>query len=216
MGESAEVSGQDELREALEAAAMDVRRGGALGRYRGDLVIATIFVDLTNDFVNGALPNPRGHEICVNATRYMREQDRLKIATRDVHDPESPWTYEHLHKFGKHGVPGSAGVQFYSAFQAGYCDYTLDKGWHGPGASAFDATTRDGWTLLKLLDRHRIQDVEVCGLVAEICVWETILDSIQTAGRRTTWLVGLSAAMNGDEGMRQTAKKVLAAGGFIR
>jgi nicotinamidase/pyrazinamidase len=182
---------------------------------------ALLVVDFQNDFTIGTLGTPRYAEIAERVNSHIRRHTPLVFASRDWHEP-CEGTFEHLVKYGDHGIAGTYGAQFNSSFLSNYVNYVIDKGQHDAGASAFSGVSDGGVTLYDIMKNHGVDELEVCGFVAEICVWESIVDSISLSMLepkrpwKTVFLPGMTAAIGGDEAMTHVVRGVINSGGLIR
>lgn len=177
---------------------------------------ALIIVDVQNDFISGSLAVPNGgvvarriYEHVVLAQRDGRELYNKVFTTQDWHiEPGSHWAQrgedpDYKETWPVHCRAGEWGSELHPAITAieGYVDRKFYKGLYSAAYSGTEST--------QPLRMDTIQDVYVCGLALDFCVFETAF----AIAARTKFrphrlhnvhiLTDLSAAINEDTVLQQ-------------
>ena len=124
---------------------------------------ALVIVDMLDDFVTGALANPRAERIVEPLARLLeharRNQDWVVVFSNDAHDPADP----ELRVWGEHALAGSPGAQVIAALepQPGPAEIISPKRAYG----AFDGTGLD-----EQLRALGVDEVIIAGQHTHICV----------------------------------------------
>lgn len=124
---------------------------------------ALVIVDMLDDFVTGALANPRAERIVEPLARLLdharRRDDWVVVFSNDAHDPSDP----ELRVWGEHALAGTSGAQVISELEPrpGPTEIVSPKRAYG----AFDGTGLD--EQLKVLG---VDEVVVAGQHTHICV----------------------------------------------
>ncbi len=185
---------------------------------------ALIIVDVQHDFLEGgALAVPQSNEIVPKITQYMETYDFI-VATMDWH-PEHHISFASRHgkKIGdtiivEHDVPQivwpdhcvqeTYGAELHREIaQHGHTiDYYLKKGANSDidSYSAFFDTYRNKTELDDVLRSHKIQELHVCGLATDYCVYFTVIDALEL-GYRVGLLKQACKAVNLKEGDEEKA-----------
>ena len=124
---------------------------------------ALVIVDMLDDFVTGALANPRAEAIVEPLARLLEhartDDDWVVVFSNDAHDPSDP----ELRVWGEHALAGTPGAQVIAALEPrpGRREIVSPKRAYG----AFDGTGLD--EQLKALG---VDEVVVTGQHTHICV----------------------------------------------
>lgn len=146
-----------------------------------------MIVDPQVDFVSGTLPVPGAKDAMIALSQYLCEHGAeyaVKIITADSH----PYNHSSFRECGgewqRHCVSDSIGAAIYpDVFDAAYSSegYTtvMHKGkyemveeysiFQAPGATAIIAG---------LLQKYRINEIDICGLAGDVCVLSTLTDAV--------------------------------------
>lgn len=160
---------------------------------------ALVVVDVQNDFSSsGSLPIKGGEEVVPIINKLMPFFDKV-VLTQDWHPRDSV----SFQKWPIHCVQGSKGAEFIKGLETKYATLILRKGTNPKidSYSAFvenDKTTTTG--LARWLGAVDCNEVFVCGLALDYCVYWTAMDSAGS-GRNTTVVLDacrgiLPASMN--------------------
>lgn len=185
---------------------------------------ALLVVDVQNDFCEGGSLAVEGGAACAAAIdTYVRDHraDYVSvIASADWHvDPGDHFasataTEPNLvTSWPDHCVADTPGAAFHSEFTAaveGHIDHVVRKGRHSAAYSAFEGATEDGRTLTDVLESHRVDRVDICGIATSHCVKDTADDALKL-GYDPTVLVDLTVGVS--DVMRMGALEYLAAKG---
>lgn len=147
-----------------------------------------IIVDPQVDFIDGTLPVPGAEPAMKALAEYVREHGsgyRVKIITADCH----PYNHSSFTDCGgewqRHCVHDTVGAAIYPAvFEAAYASdgftTVMHKGkyemaeeysvFQAPGATAIIAG---------LLQKYRIEGIDICGLAGDVCVLSTLTDAVE-------------------------------------
>ncbi len=123
---------------------------------------ALIIVDMLNDFVVGALANPRARAIITplqSLLSHARASGWVVVFSNDAHHAEDP----ELRVWGPHAMAGTAGAQVIDALapQPGEREFISAKRVYG----AFDSTALD-----ERLKAFGVDEVVITGQHTNICV----------------------------------------------
>jgi nicotinamidase-related amidase len=133
---------------------------------------AVVVVDMQNGFCkpDGALYAP-GSEAVVEPTVDLVERAREAgvrvVYTRDVHPPgqfDGNHYYDEFERWGEHVVEGSWEAELVDELDVRDEDLVVEKHTY----NAFHGTELDGW-----LTARGIDDLAVCGTLANVCVLHT-------------------------------------------
>jgi nicotinamidase-related amidase len=133
---------------------------------------AVVVVDMQNGFCHpdGSLYAPGSEEAIEpvgDAVAAAREAGAPVVWTRDVHPPdqfEDAHYYDEFDRWGEHVLEGSWEAEIVEELEPGDEDLVVVKHTY----DAFYETQLEGW-----LDAHGIQNLVICGTLANVCVLET-------------------------------------------
>jgi nicotinamidase-related amidase len=128
---------------------------------------AVVVIDMLNDFVTGALANPKSQAIASNIARLLREAHEhgwLVVYGNDAHLPGDP----EEKVWGAHALAGTPGADVIPELAPQEEDVVLPKRFY----SAFHETG-----LSSLLRQHDIDEVILAGQHTNICVRHTASDA---------------------------------------
>jgi nicotinamidase-related amidase len=123
-------------------------------------VRALIVLDMLDDFVHGALANPRALEITPPIQRLLahaRDEGWVVVFSNDAHQPEDP----ELKVWGEHAMAGTPGAELIAELESRPGELVSPKRGYG----AFDGTG-----LGEELRGRGVDEVVVTGQHAHICV----------------------------------------------
>lgn len=140
---------------------------------------AVVVVDMQNDFVHpdGALYAPESEAAIdpVNEVIGTARNAGVPIAfTRDVHPEDQfddAYYYDEFDQWGEHVVEGTWGAEIVDEITVTDDDFVVEKHTY----NAFDETELNDW-----LTRLGVDDIILCGTLANVCVMHTAAG----AGRR--------------------------------
>ena len=123
---------------------------------------ALVIIDMLNDFVDGALANPRAQAIVPSVQRLLAQARRdgwLVVFSNDAHEADDP----ELAVWGEHAMAGSLGAQVIAALEP------------HPGGRELISTKRsygafDGTDLNERLHQADVDEVVLAGQHTHICV----------------------------------------------
>jgi nicotinamidase-related amidase len=133
---------------------------------------ALVVVDMQNGFCkpDGTLYAPGSEEVVdPGASLVDRAHDAgvRVVFTRDVHPPEQfdgAHYYDEFEQWGEHVIEGSWEAELVEEFAVGENDHVVEKHTY----DAFFGTELDGW-----LSARGIDDLVICGTLANVCVLHT-------------------------------------------
>ncbi len=133
---------------------------------------AVVVVDMQNGFCHpdGSLYAPGSEEAidpCVGLVERAREADVPVVFTRDVHPPEQfedAHYYDEFDRWGEHVVEDSWEAELVEELDPAEDDLVVVKHTY----DAFYQTELEGW-----LAAHGIDDLVICGTLANVCVLHT-------------------------------------------
>jgi nicotinamidase-related amidase len=133
---------------------------------------ALIVVDMQRGFAHpdGALYAPLSESVIDSIAGFLdrsRAAGASVIFTRDVHPPEqfeNAHYYDEFDRWGEHVVDGSAETAIVEGLTVAEDDHVVTKHTY----DAFYQTELEGW-----LAAHGINDLLVCGTLANVCVLHT-------------------------------------------
>ena len=136
---------------------------------------AVVVVDMQNGFCHpdGSLYAPGSEaavEPCVEVVDAAREAGAAVVFTRDVHPPEQfegTHYYDEFDHWGEHVVEGSWEAELVEELEP-RSDEETEHAVVKHTYDAFHRTELEGW-----LDAHGIDDLVVCGTLANVCVLHT-------------------------------------------
>jgi len=133
---------------------------------------AVVVVDMQNGFVHpeGSLYAP-GSEAAIDPIAELvdraREAGARVVYTRDVHPPEQfegNHYYDEFERWGEHVVEGTWETEIVDELDVREEDLIVEKHTY----DAFHETQLDGW-----LSAHGVNDLVLCGTLANVCVLHT-------------------------------------------
>ncbi|QLD89804.1 cysteine hydrolase [Natronomonas salina] len=136
---------------------------------------AVVVVDMQNGFCHpdGSLYAPGSEaavEPCVEVVDAAREAGAAVVFTRDVHPPEQfdgNHYYDEFDRWGEHVVEGSWEAELVEELEP-RSDEETEHVVVKHTYDAFHRTELEGW-----LDAHGIDDLVICGTLANVCVLHT-------------------------------------------
>ncbi|MEH6781153.1 MAG: isochorismatase family protein [Rhodoglobus sp.] len=173
------------------------------------MVAALFIIDVQNDFTEGgALGVDGGAAVAAGISDYLRanpERYDVVIASRDWHDGDNSngghfatdAAPNFVDTWPVHCVAGTPGAEYHSALDTSLIGIQVRKGQGVPAYSIFEGTTDDGETVPAVLDRLRVDTIDVVGLATDYCVLASALDAAGS-GRHVSVLTGLVAGVAPD------------------
>jgi nicotinamidase/pyrazinamidase len=153
---------------------------------------ALIVVDVQNDFCEGgSLAVRGGAEVAAKIATLLHhwtEKDpkapdyAVVVATRDHHvDPGGHFSADpdFVDTWPPHCVAGTDGEAFHPNLDPQPFNAVFLKGEHAAAYSGFEGKSADGTDLATWLHKHKITDVDICGIATDHCVRATTLDAIK-------------------------------------
>ncbi|MFW6436157.1 MAG: cysteine hydrolase family protein [Halococcoides sp.] len=133
---------------------------------------AVIVVDMQRAFCDpaGSLyapPSEAAVDPCVEVVERARAAEATVVFTRDVHPPdqfEDARYYDEFERWGEHVLEGSDEAAIVDAFDADRADLIVEKHTY----DAFYRTQLEGF-----LAAHGIDELVICGTLANVCVLQT-------------------------------------------
>ena len=168
---------------------------------------ALIVVDVQNDFCEGgSLAVTGGAEVAHRIGTLLHHWSNkdpqappydVVVATRDHHiDPGDHFSREpdFEHSWPRHCVVGTDGEAFHPNLDPQPFDAVFLKGEYAAAYSGFEGKDPSGTGLADWLRRHKVTDVDVCGIATDYCVRATALDAARE-GFETTVIEELCAGV---------------------
>ena len=133
---------------------------------------AVVVVDMQNGFCHpeGSLYAPASEEALADVSEVVtaaREAGASVVYTRDVHPPEQfedSHYYDEFERWGEHVLEGSWEARLHDDLDVREEDHVVEKHTY----DAFYRTDLEGH-----LDAHGIDDLLICGTLANVCVLHT-------------------------------------------
>ncbi|MFB6268934.1 MAG: cysteine hydrolase family protein, partial [Halobacterium sp.] len=133
---------------------------------------AVVVVDMQNGFCHpeGSLYAPASEDALDPVTEVVgraRDAGASVVYTRDVHPPEQfedNHYYDEFERWGEHVVEGSWDAQLHDDLDVRGDDHVVEKHTY----DAFYQTDLEGY-----LESHGVDDLVVCGTLANVCVLHT-------------------------------------------
>ncbi len=133
---------------------------------------AVVVVDMQNGFCHpdGSLYAPASEDAIADVTRLVeaaRDAGASVVYTRDTHPPEQfedAHYYDEFERWGEHVVEGSWEAQLVDELDVREDDHVVVKHTY----DAFYRTDLEGY-----LDTHGVDDLLICGTLANVCVLHT-------------------------------------------
>ncbi len=123
-----------------------------------------IIVDFQNDFVCGALGFPKAKELDSRIVKKIEEYDDI-IFTLDTHTDDYLNTFEGKHLPIKHCIKDTYGHDIYGN----------TKNYLNKAIKVFEKPTFPSLDLANYLKDKPYDEVEICGLVSNICVLSNVI-----------------------------------------
>ncbi len=159
---------------------------------------ALLVIDVQNDFTEGgSLAVKGGNRTAGAITQFIRERRgdyAIVVASRDWHSPVGDngghfaAKPDFVSTWPVHCVEGTPGAAYNPALEANLIDVQVFKGSGSPAYSAFEANTPGGSSLTEVLERARVQHIDLVGIATDHCVRATALDAL-AAGYSVTVLL---------------------------
>lgn len=194
---------------------------------------ALLIIDVQNDFLpGGALEVPHGDEVIEVINRLMGKYE-VVVATQDWH-PHNHKSFASKHKDRKaydiidlngyeqilwpnHCVQGTSGAQLSSALQEGAIHAIFRKGMDvnvDSYSGFFDNHRLRSTGLHGYLQDKGVDEVHICGLAADFCVYFTAVDALGL-GYKTAILSKATKAIDKDAYMKKKENFLQQGGLFI-
>ncbi|UPV76058.1 cysteine hydrolase [Halorussus limi] len=133
---------------------------------------AVVVVDMQNGFCHpdGSLYAPASEDALADVSEVVaaaRDAGASVVYTRDVHPPEQfegNHYYDEFERWGEHVLEGSWEARLHDDLDVRETDHVVDKHTY----DAFYRTDLEGY-----LDAHKIDDLLLCGTLANVCVLHT-------------------------------------------
>ena len=133
---------------------------------------AVVVVDMQNGFCkpDGSLYAPGSEAVIdpvVDLVERARDAGARVVYTRDVHPPgqfDGNHYYDEFERWGEHVVEGSWEAELVDELDVREADLVVEKHTY----NAFHGTELDGW-----LTARGVDDLAVCGTLANVCVLHT-------------------------------------------
>ena len=133
---------------------------------------AVVVVDMQNGFCHPAgnlfaPPSESAVEPVTDLVDRAHAAGAHVVYTRDVHPPEQfegNHYYDEFARWGEHVVEGTWGAELHDALDVRESDLVVEKHTY----DAFHETQLAGW-----LDAHGVNDLLICGTLANVCVLHT-------------------------------------------
>jgi len=158
---------------------------------------ALVIVDEINSFFPerpgypaGELPVPGAHEIVPVTNKLIRLFEKLQrpiVAANEDHEDVSVEESEHFKKFGRHGIRGTRGAEFYPDLNLPKSLVVFYKGSKKEvhGYSGFEGYTKEGLSLEKFSRSKKVNTLVVVGLAIDYCVGNTVRDALKVPREET-------------------------------
>jgi nicotinamidase/pyrazinamidase len=186
---------------------------------------ALIIVDIQNDFCTGGALEVRGGDQIIPVVNELQEKFDLIVATQDWH-PSNHKSFASRHDGKKtfdvislegleqvlwpdHCVQGTRGAEFHPQLDTRRIEAIFRKGMEyniDSYSGFFDNGKRKSTGLAGYLRDRKVDNVFVCGLAGDYCVYYTALDAIREGF--TTFLVEDATRSISNEGFEK-AKQTL-------
>ena len=182
---------------------------------------ALIIVDVQNDFLpDGSLEVPKSDEI-IPIINVIQKEYSLVVATQDWH-PENHLSFASQHEesllfdlidleglpqvlWPDHCIQGSYGAEFSSELNLNKVEAIFRKGMErsiDSYSGFFDNGKRKDTGLSGYLKARNVDEVHICGLAADFCVFYTAMDAI-AEGFKTSIISKATKAIDKGEFMEK-------------
>lgn len=193
---------------------------------------ALIIVDIQNDFIpGGALAVPEGDKV-ITVVNEIQKNFGLIVATQDWH-PSDHKSFASRHTGKKvfektllhgleqvlwpdHCVQGTTGAQFHPALQMNKVEAIFRKGMDpeiDSYSGFYDNGHRKSTGLAGYLRERSVEEVHVCGLAGDYCVFYTAKDALM-AGFRTYLVQDATRSIN-EHNFQKASEDIIKSGGKI-
>lgn len=182
---------------------------------------ALIAVDIQKDFCEGgALAVRGGNSVAVNTRKHLLQKESeyiTRIATHDYHiDPGTHWSAhpDFVDSWPVHCEADTPGAELHSALAKAEFEYKVYKGRFHAAYSGFEGFTleMEDDSLIDLLNRHQIEELDIVGLALDYCVKATALDAVKF-GFKVNILTEMTAAVhNNRKSVRENILEMQKAG----
>ena len=125
---------------------------------------ALIVIDMQNDFITGALPNPEGQKIVDKIANLIRDFDGDVLVTRDTHDDNYLETQEGKYLPIPHCIEGTEGWEIVPEIQEELNKKPAEK------VRYFNKYVFGCIGLGEFVARKEYDEVELVGVCTDICV----------------------------------------------
>lgn len=134
-----------------------------------------VFIDVQNDFIDGALPADKNHAVTEKIVKYAyinKHENVPFLATRDTHQKNYLETFEGKNLPVVHCIEGSNGWKLYSKLaELVPEDNVINKTTFG---SIYDLPNKIGdidYNLKQLYgEKNGVTEIELCGFCTDICI----------------------------------------------
>lgn len=156
-----------------------------------------IIVDFQNDFVDGTLGFDKAKELDDRIVERIKEYDDI-IFTLDTHDENYLDTFEGKHLPVKHCIKNTYGHNVYGK----------TKNFLSKAVKVFEKPTFPSLELANYLKNTKYDEVELCGLVSNICVLSNVI-MVKSALPNAKIIVDKSLTSSFDEDLNNKTFDIL-------
>lgn len=193
---------------------------------------ALIIVDIQNDFITGGALEVRQGETIIPTVNRLQERFDLVVATQDWH-PKTHKSFASNHAGKKpferimlegleqvlwpdHCIQGSPGAAFHPALNLNRAEAIFRKGMDvtiDSYSGFYDNGRRRSTGMSGYLRDHGVQEVYVCGLAGDYCVYYSAKDAISEGFR--TFLIEDATRSIDEKGFTSAKEDLKGLGGSI-
>lgn len=193
---------------------------------------ALIIVDIQNDFITGGALEVRQGETIIPTVNRLQERFDLVVATQDWH-PKAHKSFASNHAGKKpferimlegleqvlwpdHCIQGSPGAAFHPALNLNRAEAIFRKGMDvtiDSYSGFYDNGRRRSTGMSGYLRDHGVQEVYVCGLAGDYCVYYSAKDAISEGFR--TFLIEDATRSIDEKGFTSAKEDLKGLGGSI-
>lgn len=168
---------------------------------------ALFIIDVQNDFCEGgSLAVEGGAAVAKGITEFLkanRENYDVIFASRDWHDGNNTngghfaaqgSVPDFVNSWPVHCVSGTHGAEYHPNLDVANIDVNIFKGQGKPSYSIFEGVDSNGESVLDLLKKLGVTEVDVAGLATDYCVLASSLDA-KNSGLEVTVLTDLVAGV---------------------
>ena len=196
------------------------------------MIKALIIVDIQNDFTTGGALAVPGGESIIDAVNAIQEKFALVVATQDWHPPghksfasshSGKNQFEKIVLDGKdqvlwpdHCIQGSRGAELHPELRTNRLEAIFRKGMAiniDSYSGFYDNGHRKSTGLAGYLKERLVDEVYVCGLAADYCVYYTAKDSIKE-GFKTFYIEDATRWID-HAGFIAAKKDIIESGGYL-